>query len=171
VAGRFRLYTDADVDGRVVKALVQAGWDIERGIDAYPERSLDPVHFEHAVSAGRVLVSNDSDMKLHAESWAAEVAGKDRFSQDSFLGNVDNPPSLHRYFYANDNPVRYWDPTGHIFRQIVDDWIKKDQLRGAAPPGQAGRPEARRQDLEPLRLRLRCHRPRIPRRGEGRLHR
>ena len=72
MSGRFRLYTDTDVDGRVVKALVQAGWDIERGIDAYPERTLDPVHFEHAARAGRVLVSNDSDMKLHAESWAAE---------------------------------------------------------------------------------------------------
>jgi len=34
-------------------------------------------------------------------------------SQDSFLGQVDKPPSLHRYFYANDNPTRYTDPTGH----------------------------------------------------------
>jgi RHS repeat-associated protein len=34
-------------------------------------------------------------------------------SQDSFLGKLDSPPSLHRYFYANDNPTRYIDPTGH----------------------------------------------------------
>jgi RHS repeat-associated protein len=34
-------------------------------------------------------------------------------SQDSYLGQVDDPPSLHRYFYANDNPTRYVDPTGH----------------------------------------------------------
>src|SRR5262249_15716030 len=25
-------------------------------------------------------------------------------SQDSFLGQIDKPPSLHRYFYGNDNP-------------------------------------------------------------------
>jgi len=72
VAGRFRLYTDTDIDGRVVKALVRAGWDIERGIDVHPERTLDAVHFEYAVSAGRVLVSNDLDMRLLAESWTAE---------------------------------------------------------------------------------------------------
>ena len=35
-------------------------------------------------------------------------------SQDSYLGQVDDPPSLHRYFYANDNPTRYVDPTGHF---------------------------------------------------------
>src|SRR5262249_32597545 len=34
-------------------------------------------------------------------------------SQDSYLGQADDPPSLHRYFYANDNPTRYVDPTGH----------------------------------------------------------
>jgi len=72
VAGRFRLYSDTDVDGRVVKALRRAGWDLERGIDAHPERTSDPVHFVHAAATGRVLVSNDSDMKQLAESWAAE---------------------------------------------------------------------------------------------------
>jgi RHS repeat-associated protein len=35
-------------------------------------------------------------------------------SQDTFLGNIDDPPRLHRYFYANANPTRYIDPTGHI---------------------------------------------------------
>jgi RHS repeat-associated protein len=35
-------------------------------------------------------------------------------SQDDFgIGKIDNPPSLHLYFYANDNPVRYIDLTGH----------------------------------------------------------
>jgi hypothetical protein len=72
VAGRFPLYTDTDVDGRVVSALVRAGWDVQRGIDAHPERTSDSVHFEHAATAGRVLVSNDSDMLLIGESWAAE---------------------------------------------------------------------------------------------------
>ena len=34
-------------------------------------------------------------------------------TQDSFLGQIDAPPSLHRYFYANANPTRFIDPTGH----------------------------------------------------------
>lgn len=70
--GRFRLYTDTDVGGPVVKALSAAGWDILRGIDAYPERTKDPVHFERAAREGRVLVSNDLDMKLIAETWCVE---------------------------------------------------------------------------------------------------
>jgi len=36
-----------------------------------------------------------------------------RFTQaDSFLGNIDDPPSLHRYFYAHGNPTFFVDPTG-----------------------------------------------------------
>lgn len=34
-------------------------------------------------------------------------------TQDSYLGQPDDPPSLHRYFYANANPLRYVDLTGH----------------------------------------------------------
>jgi RHS repeat-associated protein len=34
-------------------------------------------------------------------------------TQDSFLGQIDEPPSLHRYLYANDNPTIFVDPTGH----------------------------------------------------------
>jgi RHS repeat-associated protein len=33
--------------------------------------------------------------------------------QDSHLGSVSDPPSLHRYAYGNANPLRYVDPTGH----------------------------------------------------------
>jgi hypothetical protein len=72
VAGRFPLYTDTDIHGPVVKALKRAGWDILRGIDARPEGTLDPVHFEHAAREGRVLVSNDEDMTALAERWFEE---------------------------------------------------------------------------------------------------
>jgi len=33
-------------------------------------------------------------------------------TQDSYLGSIDEPPSLHRYLYANDNPTTYLDLTG-----------------------------------------------------------
>jgi hypothetical protein len=56
----------------VVKALVSAAWDVLRGIDAYPERTSDRVHFVRAAQEGRVLVSNDIDMKLLAQTWFLE---------------------------------------------------------------------------------------------------
>ena len=45
-------------------------------------------------------------------------------TQDSFLGEIDDPPSLHRYFYANANPTRYVDPTGHAALDYVTDSAK-----------------------------------------------
>ena len=32
---------------------------------------------------------------------------------DSYLGEVNNPQTLNLYVYANSNPVKYMDPTGH----------------------------------------------------------
>lgn len=34
-------------------------------------------------------------------------------TQDSYQGDVNNPPSLHRYNYGYQNPTRYSDPSGH----------------------------------------------------------
>jgi hypothetical protein len=65
VASRFPLCTEADVDGPVVKALWGAAWDVLRGIDTYPERTRDHIHF--ARLERRVLASNDIDMKAIAE--------------------------------------------------------------------------------------------------------
>ena len=35
-------------------------------------------------------------------------------SMDSYAGSLDNPVSLHKYLYANANPVMYTDPTGYF---------------------------------------------------------
>lgn len=72
MAGRFALYTDADVHGPLIKALRDAGWDSLRAIDAFPERTPDLTHFEHAVALGRVLVTNDEDQEDIAARWYAE---------------------------------------------------------------------------------------------------
>jgi hypothetical protein len=69
VAGRFPVYTDADVHGPFIKALKKAGWDIVRGIDALAEGADDPSHFERAVALGRVLVTNDEDHDVIANQW------------------------------------------------------------------------------------------------------
>jgi len=45
-----------------------------------------------------------------------------RFTQsDSFLGSIDDPPSLHRYFYANANPTMFVDPSGNV--AVIDNVI------------------------------------------------
>ena len=72
MAGRFPLYSDADVQGPVVKALQRAGWDVTRAIEALPEGTTDPAHFEHAVALGRVLVTNDEGLRRRARDWYTE---------------------------------------------------------------------------------------------------
>ena len=62
MAGRFPLYTDNDVRGTLVKAVRQAGWDVVRGVDTFPQKTPDPEHFEKAAELGRALVTNDQPM-------------------------------------------------------------------------------------------------------------
>ena len=69
MAGRFPLYTDADVRGPLIKALTNAGWDMVRAIDELAEGTKDPPHFERAVELGRVLVTNDSGQETRAQQW------------------------------------------------------------------------------------------------------
>jgi RHS repeat-associated protein len=41
--------------------------------------------------------------------------GNGRFTQqDTYMGNNSNPITLHKYLYANADPVRYTDPTGNF---------------------------------------------------------
>ncbi len=72
MAGRFHLYTDNDVHGDLVKALRRAGWDVVRGVDTFPENTLDPEHFEKAAELGRVLVTNDQPLVDIAHQWLKE---------------------------------------------------------------------------------------------------
>lgn len=70
---RFRLYTDADIHGPYVEALRRKGWDVTRAVDAYPEGTDDPIHFERAAREGRVLVSNDLDQLVIAGAGVPRV--------------------------------------------------------------------------------------------------
>lgn len=94
MAGRFTLYTDADIHGPVVEALSDHGWDVVRAIDSFPEGTDDDVHFACAAQAGRVMVGNDLDVKLLAEHWCAE--GR------SFVGLVWWPREHYRRMKPGD---------------------------------------------------------------------
>ena len=72
MAGRFPLYSDADIRGPLVRALMQAGWDVTRAIDRFAEATLDDVHFEHAAKTGRVLLSHDKGVWKMAARWVRE---------------------------------------------------------------------------------------------------
>ena len=48
-------------------------------------------------------------------------------SEDTYEGDITNPLSLNLYTYALNNPMKYWDPTGHI-----------SDVRGAEGGGFAG---------------------------------
>jgi hypothetical protein len=72
VAGRFTLYTDEDLNGPVVDALQDAGWDLVRAIDLYPEGTPDAVHFERAARDRRALVTNDRRITAIGHAWLGE---------------------------------------------------------------------------------------------------
>lgn len=40
-------------------------------------------------------------------------------SQDTYAGTISDPTSLHKYLYANSNPVMYTDPSGYSAGAIV----------------------------------------------------
>jgi len=66
---------------------------------------------ERSVFTGHVFDSETGLYNAKARYFDPKLG---RFlTQDSFLGQIDEPPSLHRYLYANDNPARYVDPTGY----------------------------------------------------------
>ena len=65
----------------------------------------------------------DEETKLYyltARFYNAKIA---RFMQeDSYLGDISDPLSLNLYTYCFNNPIIYYDPTGHVVTQAdIDD--------------------------------------------------
>jgi RHS repeat-associated protein len=55
-------------------------------------------------------------------------------SRDSYEGESEDAPSLHRFMYAEDNPLRWWDPSGYGNVGSDDITIPSDSPAPAAKP-------------------------------------
>jgi RHS repeat-associated protein len=53
-------------------------------------------------------------------------------SMDSYSGSINDPVSLHKYLYANANPVMYSDPSGYssLLTEIVVEVVVQNVLTG-----------------------------------------
>ncbi len=69
MTGRFSLFSDNHVQESVIHGLRRRGWDVVRAIDAFPEKTDDPILFEHAAKDGRVLVTNDRGIQRIGATW------------------------------------------------------------------------------------------------------
>lgn len=54
-------------------------------------------------------------------------------SQDTYAGSTADPISLHKYLYANSNPVMYSDPSGYMTEAVVmptvmNIWAKAEAM-------------------------------------------
>ena len=56
-------------------------------------------------------------------------------SMDPAAGDPQSPISLHRYLYANDNPVNYVDPTGEftLAEMMIVQGIRMDLMKATVP--------------------------------------
>lgn len=50
--------------------------------------------------------------------WMDPASGR-FISMDPFIGRVEEPVTLHRYFYANGNPISYTDPAGLLAQGVI----------------------------------------------------
>lgn len=118
MAGRFPLYTDADVRGPLVRALRQVGWDVMRAVDVFPEGTRDDVHFERAALEGRVLVSQDKGVWARGARWLRDGRG--------FTGLVACPQeSYYRMTYGEilawfETLAREEEPFAYPIRYVGD---------------------------------------------------
>lgn len=115
---RFPLFTDNHVRQQLVDGLVLRGWDVQRAIDVFPERTLDVVLFAYAAEQKRVFVTNDNRVPATGERWLREgraftglivweLEHHRRQSEGWFLRKFDELASEDSPFLY---PIRHFNP-------------------------------------------------------------
>jgi hypothetical protein len=69
VPGRFGLFTDENIPGPLITALIARGWDVVRAVDVFGERTDDEVLFAYAAEQERVFVTDDRPAVAVAIRW------------------------------------------------------------------------------------------------------
>ena len=86
-------------------------WEEEKSIITYYPLSFTKEYYPNKyLFAGEQYDSNLSDYYLRARYYDTSSG---RFTRrDTYEGSLDDPLTLHKYIYANANPVSFIDPTG-----------------------------------------------------------
>ncbi len=76
-----------------------------------------------AVKAGRSLCS--AFYFRASKGWNSPYINH-FISADTVVASYANPQDLNRFSYVNDNPLRYTDPTGHAYCDLINSQNKED---------------------------------------------
>ncbi len=146
--GDYRFYTQnahgdvvslTDSTGAVVKSYTYDAFGVEKNIN---DSDANPFRY-----CGEYFDAETGTIYLRARYYNPTIG---RFiSRDSYAGRKSDPLSLNLYTYCHNNPIIYFDPSGHIkcpkwvksvgnwFEEGVDDWkvgagIIKDGAKSGA---------------------------------------
>lgn len=103
-----------DADGAVIKSYTYGAFDVE----------LSPVTGNANVLryCGEYFDTETGMIYLRARYYQASIG---RFTQrDTIAGKLFDPLSLNLYTYAHNNPIFYFDPSGHsVLSEFRECWI------------------------------------------------
>jgi RHS repeat-associated protein len=99
-----------DSNGNVIKSYSYDAFGNEKNIDA---NDNNPFRY-----SGEYFDKETGTIYLRARYYDPQMG---RFtSQDSLLGNTNDPLSLNLYTYVQNDPMQYVDPSGHFLETLLD---------------------------------------------------
>ncbi len=105
-------------------SLVVKGGTIVQKLDYYPYGTERVNEKTTAFGARHTFTDKELDPESSLQYFGARYYDPTigRFTQiDPLEGNTFDPQSLNRYAYSRNNPLRYIDPTGQSFDDVVND--------------------------------------------------